>query len=110
MFCRMASGEVPVEAVRDTDHTFAFQDINPQAPTHVLVIPKAHYATMGELLAADPDLLLEVMRAATAVAAQVGADTSGYRLVFNTGAHGGQTVDHVHAHVLGGRRFSWPPG
>ena len=115
LFCRMVSGEIPPDVVRETDRTLAFRDINPQAPTHVLVVPKDHHATLGALAAADPGLTAELVAAAHAVAVQeelVGADTAepGYRLVANTGPQAGQTVHHVHLHVLGGRGLGWPPG
>ena len=107
LFCKIAAGEVPADVVRETDDTVAFRDINPQAPTHVLVIPRKHSANVGEL-AADQSLLTAVMREAAAVAADANLDS--YRLLFNTGREAGQTVFHVHAHVLGGRGMSWPPG
>jgi histidine triad (HIT) family protein len=105
----MVAGQVPADVVRDDDRTLAFRDINPQAPTHILVIPKAHYADIAALVAADRDLLAEVISAASAVAEQAGLQ-EGWRLIFNTGAGAGQTVHHVHGHVLGGRRMTWPPG
>lgn len=107
LFCKIAAGEAPADVVHETDETVAFRDINPQAPTHVLVIPRAHYADVGELVR-DEAVLAAVLRAATAVAADEGLDS--YRLLFNTGRSAGQTVFHVHAHVLGGRGMSWPPG
>ncbi len=115
LFCRMVAGEIPADVVHETDRTFAFRDIHPQAPTHVLVIPKDHHATVGLLVGADPQLLAEVVAAAHAVAvaeglATEGAPEPGYRLVFNTGPQAGQTVHHVHVHVLGGRDLTWPPG
>ncbi len=88
----------------------AFRDINPQAPVHVLVIPRAHHATVRELAAAGDGLLAEVIALAHDVAVAEGIAEGGYRVVFNTGAHAGQTVSHVHAHVLGGRPMAWPPG
>jgi histidine triad (HIT) family protein len=111
----MVAGEIPPDVVRETDRTLAFRDINPQAPTHVLVIPKDHHATMGALAAADPELTAELVAAAHAVAVQEGlvsdaAPEPGYRLVANTGPQAGQTVHHVHLHVLGGRGLGWPPG
>jgi histidine triad (HIT) family protein len=109
LFCRMVSGEIPATVVYDDDHTLAFRDINPQGPTHVLVIPKAHHPDVAAL-ATDPEALAAVHRTAAAVAEQEGIVAGGWRLVFNTGADAGQTVLHVHAHVLGGRRFTWPPG
>jgi histidine triad (HIT) family protein len=96
--------------VRESERALAFRDINPQAPTHVLVIPKDHHATAAELAVADPDLLAELVREAHEVAVAEGIADSGYRVVFNTGAQAGQTVFHAHAHVLGGRGLNWPPG
>jgi histidine triad (HIT) family protein len=115
LFCRMIAGEVPADVVVDTDQVLAFRDINPQAPTHVLVIPKMHYATAATLVAADPLLLGRMVSTAHAVALQEGlvtdsADEPGYRLVTNTGPQAGQSVHHVHFHLLGGRRMEWPPG
>ena len=115
LFCRMVAGEIPPDVVRETDRTLAFRDINPQAPTHVLVIPKQHHVTFGALAAADPELTAELVAAAHAVAVQEGLVTAdsaepGYRLVTNTGPAAGQTVHHVHLHVLGGRGLGWPPG
>ena len=110
----MVAGEIPADVVHETDRVLAFRDINPQAPTHVLVIPKDHYATAAELAAADAGLLAEVVSGAHAVARQEGLVTDdgehGYRLVTNTGRQAGQSVFHVHLHVLGGRRMEWPPG
>jgi histidine triad (HIT) family protein len=96
--------------VRESERALAFRDINPQAPTHVLVIPKDHHATVVELAVADPDLLAELIREAHEVAVAEGIADSGYRVVFNTGPQAGQTVFHAHAHVLGGRGLNWPPG
>ncbi|WP_407564876.1 histidine triad nucleotide-binding protein [Streptomyces sp. 184] len=110
LFCKITAGEVPATVVRETGTTIAFRDINPQAPTHVLVIPKAHYADAGTLAAADPQLTADILREAAEVAAEDKIDATGYRVVFNTGAGAGQTVFHVHAHVLGGRGLNWPPG
>jgi histidine triad (HIT) family protein len=110
LFCAIVAGEIPAATVLETDRILAFRDINPQAPTHVLVIPKKHYPDAAALAAADPGLLAEVITAAHRVAAAEGVAETGYRLVFNTGAQAGQTVWHVHAHVLGGRDLTWPPG
>ncbi|MQA95866.1 MAG: HIT domain-containing protein [Streptosporangiales bacterium] len=110
LFCKIVSGEVPATVVRDEERTLAFRDINPQAPTHVLVIPKAHFADAAALATVDDGLLDEVVRTAHGVAVDDGVAESGYRIVFNTGAGAGQTVFHVHAHVLGGRGLNWPPG
>lgn len=110
LFCNIVTGEVPATVVRESDRTIAFRDINPQAPTHVLVIPKEHYEHVAALAAADPAALSEVIGVAAAVAADEGVADTGYRVVFNTGVGAGQTVSHVHAHVLGGRGLAWPPG
>ena len=110
LFCAIVAGEIPATKVLETDLILAFRDINPQAPTHVLVIPKAHYPDVAALAAADAALLGEVINAARQVAADEDVTEAGYRVVFNTGAQAGQTVPHVHGHVLGGRAFTWPPG
>jgi histidine triad (HIT) family protein len=103
IFCLIIGGKIPATVVRDTDRVLAFRDINPQAPTHVLVIPKTHaYANAVELAAGDPALAAELLREGGAVAAAEGLAEDGYRLVFNTGDYAGQTVYHVHLHVLGG--------
>jgi histidine triad (HIT) family protein len=110
LFCRIAAGEIPSTVVYETDQVLAFRDINPQAPTHVVVIPKAHYPDMASLAQADAALAGSVLAASGAVARQEGVAESGYRVVFNTGPEAGQSVLHVHAHVLGGRAIAWPPG
>ena len=103
LFCRMVSGEIPADVVHRTDRVLAFRDINPQAPTHVLVIPQDHHRTAAVLAEADPSLLAEGL-------VTEDADEPGYRLVTNTGPGAGQSVDHVHLHLLGGRGMGWPPG
>jgi histidine triad (HIT) family protein len=110
LFCGIAAGQIPATIVLDGKRTLAFRDINPQAPTHVLVIPRDHYADVAALAEAGDGLLDELVAAARAIAAAEGVEDSGYRIVFNTGADGGQTVGHAHAHVLGGRPMTWPPG
>jgi histidine triad (HIT) family protein len=110
LFCKIVAGEMPATVVRESERTLTFRDINPHAPTHVLVIPKEHHPTAGDLAAADPELTAEVLREAAAVAADEDVAESGYRIVLNTGPGAGQTVLHVHAHVLGGRGLDWPPG
>jgi histidine triad (HIT) family protein len=110
LFCGVAAGEIPAERVRESARTLSFRDINPQAPVHVLVIPKDHYPDLAALAAAREGLLAEIAEQAHLVATAEGVAGSGYRVVFNTGAEGGQTVDHAHAHVLGGRPMTWPPG
>lgn len=110
LFCKIVAGEIPAKIVHETDRTLAFRDVNPQAPTHVLVVPKDHYPDAAARAAADHGLADDVLKAAHAVAEQEGVADSGYRLVFNTGPGAGQTVFHVHGHVLGGRGLTWPPG
>ena len=110
LFCAIVAGEIPATTVLETDRILAFRDINPQAPTHILVIPKVHYPDVATLAAADTSLLGEVIDAAQQVAAAEGVAGPGYRIVFNTGVQAGQTVPHVHGHVLGGRALTWPPG
>lgn len=108
LFCKIVAGDVPAEIVHVTERTVAFRDINAQAPTHVLVVPRDHYANAAELAAGDPVAHAELVTAAAAVAAAEGyAD---YRLVLNTGAGAGQTVFHTHLHLLAGRALTWPPG
>jgi histidine triad (HIT) family protein len=109
LFCRMASGEIPVDKVREDDLVFAIRDINPQAPTHVLVIPVAHVASAAELTEADGPLLGRLFETAAAIARDEGLD-GGFRLVTNIGPDGGQSVAHLHVHLLGGRPMAWPPG
>ena len=110
LFCSIAAGEIPATVVREDDRTVAFRDLNPQAPTHVLVIPKTHAPDVGALAAADPESLVALHLAAAEVARAEGHGDSGWRLVFNTGRDAGQTVAHVHGHVLAGRNLTWPPG
>ncbi len=108
LFCRIVAGEVPATVVHETDDVLAFRDIHPQAPTHVVVITKRHLADVTAL-AADPALSAALLAGVSAVVAEEGL-VSGFRTVLNTGDDGGQTVFHVHAHVLGGRPMAWPPG
>jgi histidine triad (HIT) family protein len=110
LFCKIVTGEVPAVRIAETPRTIAFRDINPQAPTHVLVIPKDHYPDLAALAGAEDGLLAEVAAQAHQVAESEGVSGSGYRVVFNTGRQAGQTVFHAHAHVLGGRPLAWPPG
>jgi histidine triad (HIT) family protein len=109
LFCRILAGEVPSDQVAATDRAYAFRDITPQAPTHVLVIPRVHVPTLTELALTHPDDAVAVLALARQVAIDEGVE-DGYRLVCNNGARAQQTVFHAHAHVLGGREFSWPPG
>lgn len=109
LFCRIVSGSVPATVVHESDRTVAFRDVNPQAPTHVLVIPRRHAADLAALAAAEPADVTAIADAVADIALSEGLG-EGYRVVFNTGARAGQTVFHAHAHVLGGRDLSWPPG
>jgi histidine triad (HIT) family protein len=109
LFCGIASGDVPAKVVLESSRTLAFRDINPQAPIHVLVISRDHYRDLAAV-AVDASLLAEIADQAHQVAVAEGIADTGYRVVFNTGGHAGQTVPHVHAHVLGGRPMAWPPG
>lgn len=107
LFCRIAAGEIPATLVHDSERIVAFNDIDPQAPVHVLVVPREHHDNIAALTAADPGLAAELMT----VAATIGAGhTNGFRVVLNTGVDGGQSVNHVHAHVLAERGLTWPPG
>jgi histidine triad (HIT) family protein len=108
LFCKIVAGEIPATIVRDDETTVAFRDINPQAPVHVLVVPRIHLPNAAAL-AGNPPLLADVINGAAEVAKQEGIAETGYRLVFNTGSGAGQTVFHVHAHVLGGKQLGWPP-
>ncbi|GMW00854.1 MAG: histidine triad nucleotide-binding protein [Candidatus Hydrogenedentota bacterium] len=109
LFCRIAAGEIPSQKVYEDETVFAFRDINPQAPTHILVIPKKHIARMSDCVAEDAALLGEVMYRAAEIARQEGVG-DGFRTVVNCGESVGQSVWHIHVHVLGGRPMHWPPG
>jgi histidine triad (HIT) family protein len=108
IFCRIARGEIPAQMVMNNKDIAAFRDVNPQAPVHILIIPKKHIASLDD--AADSDLLGKMLSLAAAIARQEKISKSGYRTVINTGKDGGQSVDHLHIHLLGGRGMSWPPG
>jgi histidine triad (HIT) family protein len=110
LFCKIVAGEIPATKVLETDRSLAIRDLHPQAPTHVLVIPKEHVTHAGELTAAHGDLLADLFETATKVAEQEGIAEGGYRLVLNVGDDAGNSVPHLHLHVLGGRKLSWPPG
>lgn len=110
LFCRIVAGAVPADVVLETDRVLAFRDVDPKAPTHVLVIPKQHVASLGAAADDQAGLLGEVMLAARDVAREEGIAESGFRTVANTGDDGGQAVHHLHVHVLGGRSMRWPPG
>lgn len=110
LFCKIVNRDIPAAIVYEDDRVLAFNDINPQAPSHVLVIPKRHVASLNDIDAEDDALIGEVVRRAAAIADERGLTASGFRTVFNTGRDGGQTVFHVHLHLLGGRPMAWPPG
>jgi histidine triad (HIT) family protein len=110
LFCGIVAGEIPAQLVRESPRTLAFRDINPAAPTHVLVITRDHYDDVAAVVAADPSAAAELLTEAAGVAADEGLVEDGWRLVSNTGEGAGQSVHHVHVHVLGGRRLTWPPG
>ena len=110
LFCRIVAGEIPAAVVHETPDTLAFRDINPRAPVHVLVIPRRHLSSIAELEALDIELAGRLLLVAAEVARQEGIADRGYRVISNVGAWGGQTVDHLHLHVMGGRAFHWPPG
>jgi histidine triad (HIT) family protein len=110
LFCKIVAGDIPADVVVDNADCMAFRDINPQAPTHVVVIPKAHHPDLAAVAAADPGLTAKLVATCTEVAATDKLIDGGYRVVFNTGSGAGQSVFHVHGHVLGGRALTWPPG
>lgn len=109
LFCRIVAGSIPADVVHVTERTVAFRDLSPQAPTHVLVVPREHHVNAAELAAGDPVACAELVSAAAAVATAEGHGED-YRLVFNTGAGAGQSVFHAHLHLLAGRPLTWPPG
>jgi histidine triad (HIT) family protein len=110
LFCRIAAREIPADIVRESDRLVAFRDTNPQATTHILIIPKEHIASIADIDAEHGDLLADIAQAATQLAKAEGIDESGWRLVTNVGPDAGQSVFHLHVHLLGGRPMSWPPG
>jgi histidine triad (HIT) family protein len=111
LFCAIVAGQVPATVVRRGDHVLAFRDIDPQAPTHVLVVPLQHHRDVASLAAQAPEVLAELVAVGSGIAADECPDADGsFRLVFNTGAPSGQSVFHVHGHVLAGRSLTWPPG
>ena len=110
LFCKIIARQIPASIVYEDDHLLAFNDINPQASTHVLVVPKRHIATLNDLQAGDDGLVGEIVRRAAAIAHERGLSKGGFRTVFNTNRDAGQTVFHIHLHLLGGRPMAWPPG
>ncbi|MEX0979839.1 MAG: histidine triad nucleotide-binding protein [Gemmatimonadota bacterium] len=110
IFCRIASGEIDSDRVYDGERVVAFRDLDPKAPTHILVIPRAHVPSVADLEDGDAPVIGELLLAARDIAREEGLVESGYRLVLNSGAGAGQSVFHLHLHLLGGRQFGWPPG
>ena len=108
LFCRIVRKEIPAQILAETDDCLAFRDISPQAPTHILVIPKSHVASVAGV--SDPLVVGRMVLMAATIARTLGLEEAGYRVVINTGADGGQTVHHLHAHLLAGRSLGWPPG
>lgn len=110
LFCKILSGEIPAQSVYKDESIFAFYDINPQTPTHILIIPREHFASLDDIPENKQAVLSHLLIKAREIAQQKGLKTSGYRIVLNTGKDAGQAVFHIHFHLLGGRRMAWPPG
>lgn len=110
LFCKIISREIPATVVYEDEHVLAFNDISPQAPTHVLFVPKRHVPSLNEMQADDVEVVGRLVHAAASLAKERGIDAAGYRTVFNTNRDAGQTVFHIHLHLLGGRSLGWPPG
>jgi len=110
LFCKILKGEIPASIIYEDERMIAFKDINPQAPLHALIVPKRHIASLNDLVPEDDALVGEMIRRAAAIAGQHGYADRGFRTIFNTNAEAGQTVFHIHLHLLAGRGLSWPPG
>jgi histidine triad (HIT) family protein len=110
LFCKIVNRQIPASVVYEDERVLAFNDINPQAPTHVLIVPKRHIASLNEIGVEDDQIVGEIVRRAVALARERGISESGFRTVFNTNRAAGQTVFHIHLHLLGGRPMHWPPG
>ncbi len=110
IFCKIINGEIPSKKVFENDKVFAFEDIDPKAPVHVLIIPKQHISSIAQITDIQAEILADMTVAARDIAKQLGVSESGYRLVMNVGKDGGQAVSHIHMHLLGSRQLSWPPG
>ena len=110
IFCKIAAGEIPADIIYEDEDVLVFRDLNPQAPVHVLIIPRRHIATLNDLQREDAELIGKMSLVAKTVAEQEGIAREGYRTVFNCNAGAGQTVFHIHMHMLGGRPMNWPPG
>ncbi|WP_415893641.1 histidine triad nucleotide-binding protein [Neptuniibacter sp. PT8_73] len=109
LFCKIINKEIPAEIIYEDEHVLAFNDISPQAPTHALIIPRKHIATLNDISAEDTEVVGHMVKTASTIAKQLGIDESGYRTVFNCNSDGGQTVYHIHLHLLGGKPMGWPP-
>lgn len=109
LFCKIINKEIPAEIIYEDEHVIAFNDISPQAPTHALIIPRKHIATLNDISAEDTEVVGHMVKTAATIAKQLGIDESGYRTVFNCNSDGGQTVYHIHLHLLGGKPMGWPP-
>ena len=110
LFCKIINKNIPAEIIYENEHVLAFRDINPKAPVHILIIPKKHIETLMDIKPEDKDLISEIYMAAIKVARDEGVSSSGFRMVQNCNADGGQEVFHIHFHLLGGRKMTWPPG
>ena len=110
LFCKIINRDIPASIVYEDDRVLAFNDVNPQAPTHILVVPRRHIASLNELSVEDDQLVGELVRRASIIAKERGVSAGGFRTVFNTNRDAGQTVFHIHLHLLGGRSMQWPPG
>jgi histidine triad (HIT) family protein len=109
LFCKIINKEIPADIIYEDEHVIAFNDISPQAPTHALIIPRKHIATLNDIQGEDEALVGHMVKTAATIAKQLGFDEDGYRTVFNCNPHGGQTVYHIHLHLLGGKPMGWPP-
>jgi|SRR3712207_1711432 len=110
IFCKIISGEIPSQKVYEDDLVISFKDINPEAPTHILIIPKKHISSLNDVTEEDCNIISNIFMVAKKLVKELGIDKEGYRIVSNCGKQGGQTVEHIHFHVLGGRSLNWPPG
>jgi histidine triad (HIT) family protein len=110
LFCKIREGEIPCDKVFENEGVIAFRDVNPQAPTHVLIVPRKHISTVNDLEEEDKDVVGKMLLAAKVIAADEGIAEDGYRLVLNCNSKAGQTVFHIHMHLIGGRVMTWPPG
>ena len=110
LFCKIINGDITATKIYENEHIIAFNDIDPKAPVHILVIPKKHIRSINELNSSDINLAGEIILAAKKIAKDQGIDSKGFRVVFNTNDDGGQTVYHIHMHIMGGRQMQWPPG